>query len=199
VAAQKQTIRREIIIPAPVRQSSQSTPTAPRIPVVSAGSATATLDEREGAPKEQTPLPALPVAASAPAAPASEPLSAPLQNIPQAQVAVISDETTSEDGNDETASDETWLVRSAGQSRSIFSETLMPRVRSLTSSLDSWRREVWSSAQRLDTQTAQRVEQAITQARQFAATTWTHLRERLNGFGARTEDRKRVSPLTHPK
>src|SRR5262245_41352082 len=38
VTAQKQTVRREIIIPAPVRQSSQSTPTAPRIPAVSAGS-----------------------------------------------------------------------------------------------------------------------------------------------------------------
>jgi hypothetical protein len=190
VAAQKQTVRREIIIPAPVRQSSQSTPTAPRIPVVSAGTATATLDEREVAQIEQTSLSALPVAAPAPSAPASEPLSAPLQNIQQAQVAVMPDET---------ASDETWLAPPTGLSRSIFSETLMPRVKRLTSSLDSWRREAWSSAQRLDTQTAQRVEQAITQARQFATTTWTHLRERLNGIGARKEDQKRVSPLTHPK
>src|SRR6185437_12725087 len=57
VAAQKQTVRREIIIPAPVRQSSQSTPTAPRIPVVSSGSATATLDTIEGA-QEAGALPA---------------------------------------------------------------------------------------------------------------------------------------------
>jgi hypothetical protein len=121
-----------------------------------------------------------------------------LQNIQQAQVAVMPDEM-GDDANDEPASDETWLVHSVGQSRSIFSETLMPQVRSLTSSLDSWGREVWSSAQQLDRQSAQRVEQMITQARQFATTTWTHLRERVTGVGARTEGRKRMSPLTHPK
>jgi hypothetical protein len=75
----------------------------------------------------------------------------------------------------------------------------VPRVRSLTSSLDSWRRQTWSSAQQLYTQGAERVDRAIIRTRQFGVTTWKRLKERLGGFGARTEDRKRVSPVTHPK
>ena len=187
LATQKKVVvQREIIIPAPVRQSSESTPTAPRIqaaPKVPAKiRAAVALDEPENVQEE----PALPVGAQVLESVASEPVA----SIQQEQVIATSDET---------ASDESWLVHSSEPSRAIFGNALASRMRRVTSSLDSWRREVWSSTQRLYTQGAERVDQAITRTRQFRATTWTDLRERLGGAGASTEDRRRVSPLTHPK
>jgi hypothetical protein len=185
-AQQKIAVRREIIIPAPVRQTSESTPTAPRVPVASKVPAkiptAVALDE----PEDVQEGPALPVGAQALESAASEPVASMQREQATATPS-------------ETASDESWLVHSSEPSRSIFGETLMPRVRRLTSSLDSWRWEVWSSAQQLYARGAERVDQAILRTRQFSATTWNRLKERLSGFGARAEDRKRVSPLTHPK
>jgi uncharacterized integral membrane protein len=179
-AQQKVVVRREIIIPAPVRQTSESTPTAPRILVAPKVPVAVAVDEPEDAKEEK---PALSVGAQAPEPAASEPV---------ASIQVIATPS-------ETASDESWLVHSSEPSGSIFGETLMPRVRSLTTSLDSWRRQTWSSAQRLYTQGVERVDRAIIRTRQFGITTWNRLKERLGGFSARTEDRRRVSPLTHPK
>ena len=182
----KVVVQREIIIPAPVRQSSESTPTAPRIqaaPKVPAKvRAAVALDEPENVQER----PALSIGAQALESATSEPIS----SIQQKQVIATSDETTS---------DESWLVYSSEPSKAIFGNALASRMQRVTSSLDSWRREVWSSTQRLYTQGAERVDQAITRTRQFRATTWTDLRERLGGAGASTEDRRRVSPLTHPK
>jgi hypothetical protein len=188
----KVVVRREIIIPAPVRQTSESTPTAPRIrvaPKVPAKiPAAVTRDTTEETQEEQ---PANSVIAHMRSTPASEPLGAPLEkSSQQAQAAVTPDDTPS---------DETWLVHSSEPSRAIFGGAMASRMRSVTSSLDTWRLEVWSSAQQLYAQCARRVDHAITGARQFSATTWNRLKERLGGLGARTEDRRRVSPLTHPK
>ncbi|HEY7092629.1 MAG TPA: hypothetical protein VH393_05590 [Ktedonobacterales bacterium] len=191
LATQKKVVvQREIIIPAPVRQTSESTPTAPRIqamPKIPAKApAAVALDEPEDVQEEE---PALSVGALALESVASEPVaSEPVASIQQERVIAASDET---------ASDESWLVHSSEPSRAIFGNALASRMRRVTSGLASWRREVWSSAQRLYTQGAERVDQAITRTRQFRATTWTDLRERLGGAG--TEDRRRVSPLTHPK
>jgi hypothetical protein len=188
LAAQKKiAVRREIIIPAPVRQTSESTPTAPRIqaaPKVPAKvRAAVALGEPEAVQEEE---PALSVGAQALESAASEPVA----SIQQKQAIATSVET---------ASDESWLVHSSEPSRAIFGNALASRMRRVTSSLDSWRRDVWSSTQRLYTQGAERVDQAITRTRQFSATTWNRLKERLSGLGAHTEDRRRVSPLTHPK
>lgn len=189
-AQQKIAVRREIIIPAPVRQTSESTPTAPRIQAVPKIPAkipakvptAVALDE----PEDVQVGPALSVGAQALESAASEPVA----SVQQKQVAATPDET---------ASDESWLVHSSEPSRAIFGNALASRMRRVSSGLDSWRLEVWSSAQRLYTQGAERVDQAITRTRQFRATTWTDLRERLGSAGASTEDRRRVSPLTHPK
>jgi len=182
----KVVVQREIIIPAPVRQSSESTPTAPRIqaaPKVPAKiRAAVALDEPENVQEE----PAFSVGAQALESATSEPIS----SIQQKQAIATSDETTS---------DESWLVHSSEPSRAIFGNALMSRMHGVTSGLDSWRREVWSSTQRLYTRGTERVDQAITRTRQFSATTWNRLKERLSGLGAHTEDRRRVSPLTHPK
>jgi uncharacterized integral membrane protein len=184
---EKVAVRREIIIPAPVRQTSENTPTAPRIqaaPKIPAKApAAVALDEPEDVQEKK---PALSVGAQILESAASEPVA----SIQQEQVIATSDET---------ASDESWLIHSSEPSRAIFGDALASRVQRVTSGLDSWRLEVWSSAQRLYTQGAERVDQAITRTRQFRATTWTYLRERLSGAGAGTEDRRRVSPLTHPK
>ena len=182
-AQQKVVVRREIIIPAPVRQTSESTPTAPRIQAAPKAPAAVALGEPEDAKEEK---PALSVGAQTPEPVASEPVA----SIQQKQ-----DITTPS----ETASDESWLVHSSEPSGSIFGEVLMPRVRSLTSSLDSWRRQTWSSAQRLYTQGAERVERAIIRTRQFSVTTWNRLKERLGGFHAQADEDQRVSPITHPK
>ena len=183
-AQRKVAVRREIIIPAPVRQTSESTPTAPRIPVASKVPAKAPAAVAVGEPADiQEKEPALSVGALALESVAGEP--------------VTSSQIIATPG--ETASDESWLVHSSEPSGSIFGEMLMPRVRSLTSSLDSLWRQTWSSAQRLYTQGGERVDQAIIRTRQFSITAWNRLKERLGGFSARTEDRKRVSPLTHPK
>ncbi|HEX3269432.1 MAG TPA: hypothetical protein VHR15_02200 [Ktedonobacterales bacterium] len=188
LATQKKVVvQREIIIPAPVRQTSESTPTAPRIQAVpkvpAKVPAAVALDEPEDVQEKE---PALSVSAQALESATSEPVA----SIQQEQVIATSDET---------ASDESWLVHSSEPSRAIFGNALASRMRRVTSGLDSWQREVWSSAQRLYTQGAERVDQAIVRTRQFRATTWTDLRERLGGAGAGTEDRRRVSPLTHPK
>jgi uncharacterized integral membrane protein len=187
LATQKKVVvKREIIIPAPVRQSSESTPTAPRIqaaPKVPAKvRAAVALDEPENLQEE----PALSVGAQALESATSEPIS----SLQQKQAIATSDET---------AGDESWLVYSSEPSKAIFGNALASRMRRVTSSLDSWRLEVWSSAQRLYTQGAERFDQAITRTRQFSATTWNRLKERLGNVGARTDDRRRVSPLTHPK
>jgi uncharacterized integral membrane protein len=187
LATQKKVVvQREIIIPAPVRQSSESTPTAPRIqaaPTVPAKvRAAVALDEPENVQEE----PALSVGAQALESATSEPIS----SLQQKQAIATSDET---------ASDESWLVYSSEPSKAIFGNALASRMRRVTSSLDSWRLEVWSSTQRLYTQGAERFDQAITRTRQFSATTWNRLKERLGNVGARTDDRRRVSPLTHPK
>jgi uncharacterized integral membrane protein len=187
LATQKKVVvQREIIIPAPVRQSSESTPTAPRIqaaPKVPAKvRAAVALDEPENVQEE----PALSVGAQA----LESATSVPISSLQQKQAIATSDET---------ASDESWLVYSSEPSKAIFGNALASRMRRVTSSLDSWRLEVWSSAQRLYTQGAERFDQAITRTRQFSATTWNRLKERLGNVGARTDDRRRVSPLTHPK
>jgi hypothetical protein len=140
------------------------------------------LDEPENVQEE----PALSVGAQALESATSEPIS----SLQQKQAIATSDET---------ASDESWLVYSSEPSKAIFGNALASRMRRVTSSLDSWRLEVWSSAQRLYTQGAERFDQAITRTRQFSATTWNRLKERLGNLGARTDDRRRVSPLTHPK
>jgi uncharacterized integral membrane protein len=188
LATQKKVVvQREIIIPAPVRQTSESTPTAPRIQAVpkvpAKVPAAVALDEPEDVQEKK---PALAVGAQVLEPVASE-LAASIQ---QEQVIATSDET---------ASDESWLVHSSEPSRAIFGNALASRMRRVTSGLDSWRQEVWSSTQRLYMQGAERIDQAITRTRRFRATTWTDLRERLGGAGAGTEDRRRVSPLTHPK
>jgi hypothetical protein len=141
------------------------------------------LDEPEDVQEKK---PALSAGAQAVELAASEPVA----SIQQEQVIATSDET---------ASDESWLVHSSEPSRAIFGDALASRVQRITSGIDSWQREVWSSAQRLYTQGAERVDQAITRTRQFRAAKWTHLRERLSGAGAGAEDPRRVSPLTHPK
>ncbi len=191
LATQKKVVvQREIIIPAPVRQSSESTPTAPRIqaaPKVPAKvpakvRAAVALDEPENVQEE----PALSVSAQALESATSEPIS----SIQQKQAIATSDET---------ASDESWLVYSSEPSRAIFGNALASRMRRVTSSLDSWRREVWSSVQRLYTQGAQRVDHAIIQVRQFSSDAWRRLKERLGGLSAQGDEQRRASPLTHPK
>jgi hypothetical protein len=202
-AQQKVVVRREIIIPAPVRQSSESAPTAPRIQVAPKAPAAVAVDEPEDPQEEKL---ALSVGARAPEPVASEPVaSEPVASEPVASEPVASEPVASiqqkqdNAAPSETASDESWLVHSAAPSESIFGEMLMPRVRSFTSSLDSWRRQTWSSAQRLYTQGAERVERAITRTRQFGVTTWNRFKERLGGFSARADEDRRVSPITHPK
>ncbi len=187
LATQKKVVvQREIIIPAPVRQSSESTPTAPRIqaaPKVPAKvRAAVALDEPENVQEE----PALSVGAQALESATSEPIS----SIQQKQDIATSDET---------ASDESWLVYSSEPSKAIFGNALASRIRRVTSSLDSWRREVWSSVQWLYAQGAQRVDHAIIQVRQFSSDAWRRLKERLGGLSAQGDEQRRASPLTHPK
>jgi hypothetical protein len=197
LATQKKVVvQREIIIPAPVRQTSESTPTAPRIRVAPKIPAKVpamipAAVARDATEETQEEKPAKSSAAPVRTTPASEPLSAPLEkSIQQAQAALTPGDTQS---------DESWLVHSGEPSRAIFGAAMASRMRSVTSSLDSWRLEVWSSAQRLYAQGAQRIDHAIIQVRQFGSVTWTRLKERLGGVSGRTEERKRVSPLTHPK
>jgi hypothetical protein len=140
------------------------------------------LDEPENVQEE----PALSVGAQALESATSEPVA----SIQQKQAIATSVET---------ASDESWLVHSSEPSGAIFGNALMSRMHSVTSGLNSWRRDIWSSTQRLYTQGAERVDQAITRTRQFSATTWNRLKERLGSVGAREDDHRRVSPLTHPK
>src|SRR5262249_39589528 len=124
LATQKKVVvQREIIIPAPVRQTSESTPTAPRIQAVpkipAKAPAAVPLEEPENIQEE----PALSVGAQALESMASEPVA----SIQQEQVIAMSDET---------ASDESWLVHSSEPSRAIFGNALASRMRRITSGLD---------------------------------------------------------------
>jgi uncharacterized integral membrane protein len=187
LATQKKVVvQREIIIPAPVRQSSESTPTAPRIQAapkvpVKVRAAVA-LDEPENVQEE----PVLSVGAQALESATSEPVA----SIQQKQAIATSVET---------ANDESWLVHSSEPSEAIFGNALMSRMHSVTSGLNSWRREVWSSVQQLYAQGAQRVDHAIIQVRQFSSDAWRRLKERFGGLSAQGDEQRRASPLTHPK
>jgi uncharacterized integral membrane protein len=181
-AQRKIATRREIIIPAPVRQTSDSTPTAPRIPVVKRAPVTVAVENTEDA-KEQVALPAQ-MRTPAPAA------STMVDRIEQAQAAVTPGEA---------ADDESRLAHSSKPSAALFGEAPVSRKRSVTSRLDDWRREVWSSARGLYARGTGRIDHAITQTRHFGAALLDRLKERWNSLSARTPADRRVSPMTQPK
>ena len=95
--------------------------------------------------------------------------------------------------------DESWLVHSSKPSAGLFGESLVSRMRSVTSSLDDWRRGVESSARHVYARGADRVDQAILRVRQLGAALVDRIRERWNSLSARADDDRRVSPVTQPK
>jgi uncharacterized integral membrane protein len=179
-------VRREIIIPAPRRETGDSTPTAPRIQVAPRSPATATLDKADDGEEEKA---ALPVAAHLLPASAVE----PPEVLQQAQATVANHVSDVMEGVDSDSSD----ARSA---RASFGETLASAVRSFTTRLDDWRQATSSFISETYAEGARRVDRAINQARHLSSTAWSSLKERAGSLRARVVGaRRRVAPLTHPK
>jgi uncharacterized integral membrane protein len=179
----KVAVRREILIPAPRRETSDSTPTAPRLRVAPPRPATATLDRADDVEveKESHPVTAHPLPASIDEPPET------LQHAPAIAAYDVSDVMESADSDASAAS-------------ASFGETLASALRSFTTRLDEWREATRSFISETYAQGVRRVDQAIGPARHLSSTMWNGLAEQAGRLKARvTGARRRVAPLTHPK
>jgi uncharacterized integral membrane protein len=179
----KVVVRREILIPAPRRETSDSTPTAPRLRVAPPRPAAATLERADDAEagKESCPVVAHRLPASIEESPET------LQQAPA---------IATHDANHVVES----AARGPSAASAPFGASLALALGSFATRLDEWRQATSSFISETYAQGVRRVDQAIDHARRLGSSMWSGLAERAGRLKARvTGARRRVAPLTHPK